>query len=137
MQHSGRDGPGLGVGVGVRMDVLDSMPCSIRFFFFPPTFIEKTKTTTKKSRALRDEYFSSLLIENIRAFLPTFRAEKEIRGLFGTDNFFKSYTCLLFLLKALLFGIYLSKFFYKTYFSHLKERRQPGLVRFPDATQFI
>ena len=65
-------------------------PCSVRFFF--PTFIEKqNKIKQKKSRVLRDEYFPSLLIEKktIRAFLPTFRAEKEICGLFGTDFFFK------------------------------------------------
>ena len=40
-----------------------------------------------------DEYFPSLLNEkkNIRAFLPTFRAEKEMCVLFGTDIFFYSY----------------------------------------------
>ena len=62
-------------------------PCPVQSAFFFPTFIEKKQQ--QKSRVLQDEYFSSLLIENIRAFLPTFRAEKEICRLFGTDIFFK------------------------------------------------
>ena len=79
----------MGGGGGVRTDGCFCLHVQSASFF--PYFHRKTKQKQqKKSRVLRDEYFPSLLIEkkNIRAFLPTFRAEKEICGLFGTDVFF-------------------------------------------------
>ena len=76
-------------GGGFRTDCCFCLHVQSASFF--PTFIEKqNKNNNKKSRVLRDEYFPSLLIEKkTRAFLPTFRAEKEICGLFGTDIVFK------------------------------------------------
>ena len=89
-----------GRGGGGQDGWLSLSPCSVRFFFFL-TFIEKqNKDNNKKSRVLRDEYFPSLLIEKKhKGFLPTFRAEKEICGLFGTVIFFKV-TSIYFLLKT-------------------------------------
>ena len=75
-------------------------PCPVRSASFSPSFIEKKTKTTKKSQALRDDYSSSILIENIRAFLPTFRAEKEIyAGSLGRIIFFKVTSVYLFFIE--------------------------------------
>ena len=50
---------------------------------FSPTFIEKTKTATKKSRALRDEYFSSFLIEKLGVFCLRSEQKKKYAGSLG------------------------------------------------------